>query len=518
MNPRLPRNPFGGAQEPRASRPRGRTNQQRAQIEEAFQTHVHPRFSQVLQRRRQELRLSTGQASRNLRLKEEVLLAFEEGDWSRIPRSGYAQGMLSSYARYLGLNPSEIILLFQEDFDAYSRGGYSSGAKNPEQKRPSNRLRISRGGDLYGSQGPAGSMLSGSIEDAKIYGEQNSGRASAIPGSAEYGYSQKYLNQSNRHPQEDSSYTHRNLYTKSTSDTVRRNRRQSQGPIRDEYARYSLQEQTDGRFQTGEITTRQIQAQMFSDDLHYDPARPYEQASTAAGRRASKNIVRPERPNVQRRSAQSVPPQDSQNSDQKQKPFFSNTKRTIVIAFLVVAAILLVLITLGIRSCASKMQENNQPTEIANPQQQDTQPETPAQNTNNQYVEVKVEVLQGNVTWLEVKNDNVADVAQTVTGPWSKTYQVTGTMQVKAAEAAAVKITANGQTVSFDKSSAGLSVATINAKDYGVVPAQNAAPNASANASNNTSSDKKKSTDTNKNANSGATSGSASSGSSGKKK
>ena len=55
-----------------------------------------PRFSEMLVTRRRQLGLSISQASQVLRLKEQVLIAFEEGDFDHIPKSGYAQGMLSS--------------------------------------------------------------------------------------------------------------------------------------------------------------------------------------------------------------------------------------------------------------------------------------------------------------------------------------------------------------------------------------------------------------------------------------
>ena len=55
-----------------------------------------PRFSEYLAQRRRQLNLTIPQAARVLRLKEQVIVAFEEGDWQRIPRSGYALGMLSS--------------------------------------------------------------------------------------------------------------------------------------------------------------------------------------------------------------------------------------------------------------------------------------------------------------------------------------------------------------------------------------------------------------------------------------
>ena len=67
-----------------------------------------PRFSEMLLDRRRQLGHHGGpRASQVLKLKEQVRIAFEEGDFDNIPQSGYAQGMLSSYARYLGLNPRE---------------------------------------------------------------------------------------------------------------------------------------------------------------------------------------------------------------------------------------------------------------------------------------------------------------------------------------------------------------------------------------------------------------------------
>ena len=72
-----------------------------------------------------------------LKLKVQVLVAFEEGDFGSIPKSGYAQGMLSSYARYLGLNPRQIVDQFQEDLYEYTNGVSSHDLRR--------RARASRG-------------------------------------------------------------------------------------------------------------------------------------------------------------------------------------------------------------------------------------------------------------------------------------------------------------------------------------------------------------------------------------
>ena len=83
---------------------------------------ARPRFSEMLVNRRRQLGLSTGQAARVLRFKEDVLRAFEEGDFDSMPKSGYAQGMLSSYARYLGLNPRQVTNQFAADLSDWEAG------------------------------------------------------------------------------------------------------------------------------------------------------------------------------------------------------------------------------------------------------------------------------------------------------------------------------------------------------------------------------------------------------------
>ena len=99
-----------------------------------------PRFSQALVQRRRELGLSTAQASRVLKLKEPVLIALEEGDFESIPKSGYAQGMVSSYARYLGLDAREMVDLFTEDLERYE-AGQGRGKKRKNQSLSAQYLR-----------------------------------------------------------------------------------------------------------------------------------------------------------------------------------------------------------------------------------------------------------------------------------------------------------------------------------------------------------------------------------------
>ena len=118
-----------------------------------------PQFSEALVMRRHELGLSVSQASKILRLREDVLIAFEEGDFEHLPQSGYAQGMLSSYARYLGLNAREIVDLFQEDLYQYQHGTSSH-----ELRRRTRDTQAGRGVSGYDLPNEAGSRPKAYVE------------------------------------------------------------------------------------------------------------------------------------------------------------------------------------------------------------------------------------------------------------------------------------------------------------------------------------------------------------------
>ena len=133
-----------------------------------------PRFSEMLVARRRQLGISITQASKTLKLKEQALIAFEEGDFENIPQSGYAQGMLSSYARYLGLNPREVVDLFQEEVFEHEHGTYShelrrktrdtqsgrgiSGYDIPNEAESRPKAYVQYHGLLPTAGGPAGDM------------------------------------------------------------------------------------------------------------------------------------------------------------------------------------------------------------------------------------------------------------------------------------------------------------------------------------------------------------------------
>ncbi len=311
-----------------------------------------PHFSELLQRRRHELGLSIEQASRVLKLREDVLVSFEEGDFERIPQSGYAQGMLSSYARYLGLNSREIIDLFQEELYHYVHGTSSHELRrrtrdtqagrfisgydvvNAEGSRP--KAYVEYKGLLPTSGGPAGDMGAfASVSDARP--RRTMPMAGSGPSAASAygrgGYGQDQQARSYNAAPQGSSRQQDDEYARGSARRARNQRRrttnnndpasrllsqrqQVTGAASTQMSRqYSGGRANSGRggssrpqrtYRRDDVSTRRVVSGDYSDDMRYDDhARPYERASTITGRRSSRNIASVDRPNVRRRAPQS---------------------------------------------------------------------------------------------------------------------------------------------------------------------------------------------------------------------
>ncbi len=464
-----------------------------------------PRFSEYLAQRRRQLNLTVPQAARVLRLKEQVIVAFEEGDWQRIPRSGYALGMLSSYARYLGLNPREVIDMFQDDLDAYTHGHVSPADKTAPYEAGAapahGRSRRGQGADidLYGSAGPAGSILTGTALGHSLR-NGSTRRSEAITNGRNAGYSERYLRQytgdlqntQEGYPQ-GRPYTARAPRTNSTRAALpapRASRQQRSSRAASDARRYAGE---------GAIQTRRVSQDAYEDDLRYGLASDsYRQATSSEVRQAARSMgSAAQRPNVRRRpSSQAQANLRSRGQSQGSasvgdviRAWFSDQRRTMATIFVAVAIALIVIIVIGVRSCtadpAPKTSETQQTQTAAN-SGSDSSADTSTNDTSGapandnsadaaaaaaaaaaqkaaEPVVVEVSVPDGAAVWVEVKNGDTNEVAQTVTGPWTKTFNVVsnGQLVVRTADPAQVTVTANGQTVPFNTSAAGVGTATI---------------------------------------------------------
>jgi len=471
----------------------------------------------MLVERRRQLGLSITQASKILRLKEQALIAFEEGDFTNMPQSGYAQGMLSSYARYLGLNPREIVDLFQEESYEFENGTYSHELRRRTRDTQSGRgiagydvvnesgsrpkAYVQYHGLLPTSGGPAGDM--GAFATTSGVRSRQTGVPLGAQTSEEdaggYSYSRYATGHAYNAGIEEAS--RQKTMASRTRGGVQRKRVGIAG--------VSIPAYKD------DVTRRTVAPSDYTDDLRYDNVTaPYERASTISGRRGSRNIAQVDRPNVRRRQPSGVA---AQQRRAPQRPgvmgalqnYFSDTGRTIATVFALVVVIITAVLLFSVRSCMTArttptttktVSVNNSTTDSsknstttnsntdtskkdstdASKSTTTTEPkkeETPKQTT------VVVTVADGQTSWVEITVDGKSVEADAITGPWSQTYTVTDSMNVLAGTPGAVAVTVNGTAKPFDANASGIGTLTI----QGTKPADGNGTNASGTQTNSTS-------------------------------
>lgn len=100
-------------------------------------------FGEILRSNRQKHGISLSEVSEDLRVREDILAAIEDGDFSKIPPQGYSRNMIKSYARLLGLNTNKITEMFLDAEYSFQLGKRRESVQkisNENKKRvPNNR-------------------------------------------------------------------------------------------------------------------------------------------------------------------------------------------------------------------------------------------------------------------------------------------------------------------------------------------------------------------------------------------
>ena len=460
-----------------------------------------PLFSDMLVERRRQLGLSIKQASNVLRLKEEVLIAFEEGDFDSIPKSGYAQGMLSSYARYLGLNAKTVVNQFSTDLFEHERG-----AGSHEARRRSRQNRNADDGPLYETPQANAIGRSGNRTYVESHGflPTSGGFAGDMGDFAttssprpRYSSGGSSSEQSDPYPQ-GRPYTSRipvstNLTPLGQAQRQRPSSR-SGHDRQDAYGRTSRY--ADAR---DDVTTRRVMPSQYRDDMRLDnDGGSYQSASSTVGRRSSRNIASTQRPNVRRRSGSDERAR-IRNRDHGNdvtyggllgmiQVFFQDRSRVIGLIIGLLAIILTGTIIFSVSSCISARQSTGRSVTVTSTDEQTSEDENTdemtdaeeqrardeaaaakAAETEESATErtIEVTVADGEVTWLEIEYDGRSDIAETVTGPWNRTYTVRQQISINVNDTTAVTVTEDGKTLEFDSKASGIGTITIQVSKKG---------------------------------------------------
>lgn len=452
---------------------------------------ARPRFAEMLVDRRRQLGLSISQASQVLRLKEQVLIAFEEGDFERIPKSGYAQGMLASYARYLGLNSRQVVNQFSQDLYEYAnttgRSGRPASDDQPSYAGPyveSHGLLPTSGG-LAGDMGafsttsqPHSRSQSTPLVNARRYvGTAGRSTESALDGALSEQYEQEYATTSRART--------------SQTRTVSRGYEASSEARARRASGYQA-------YERDQVTTRRAVTSENEDDMAYEDS---QQPQSNRPRRSSSKRSSSQRSGASRRSSSQRRRSSSarRGATKKQSSILEN--RSLLAGLIALAAIvLLVIAVLGMRSCMNKkstttddqstvpVSTTNEGTTTTQQQQgqgqtssstsgevdtsktdttattttddKDTEGTTKKETTPKQ-TRVVVSVDAGNVSWVDIVCDGESKIADTVTGPWSQTYDVHESIVIEVGDTAAVTVTENGVRKQFDTKTSGIGSITI---------------------------------------------------------
>ena len=454
--------------------------------------------------RRRQLGLSIKQASNVLRLKEEVLIAFEEGDFDAIPKSGYAQGMLSSYARYLGLNAKTVVNQFSTDLFEHERG-----AGSHEARRRSRRNRDADDGPLYEVPQAAavGQTSRRTYVESHGFLPTSGGFAGDMGDFATTSSPRPRYSGSSRSESTDESYPQGRPYTSRvpmTTSVSPLGQAQRQRPVtrtsygaQDAYgrtSRYGAGASYGAQPPRDEVTTRRVMPSQYRDDMRLDnDGGTYQAASTSAGRRSSRNIANTQRPNVRRRNGA-----NSRGRGRAKEPqyggiagmlqtFFEDRTRVIFLVAIVVCIVLTLIITLSVRSCVNQGQTNDRSVTVTEQKEEEQTSEesavseeeerrareeaaaAKAAETESSAAErtIEVTVAEGEVTWLEIAYDGNSDVAETVTGPWNRTYTVRQSISINVNDTSAVTVTEAGKKLEFDSKASGIGTITIQVSKKG---------------------------------------------------
>lgn len=95
-------------------------------------------FGDMLVTRRRQMGASLQQVANAIKIRPQIIEYFETENFAAMPPRGYAQGMISSYARYLGLNPRQVVDAYFDALNEFERTGRGRAGRYQEAASDAN--------------------------------------------------------------------------------------------------------------------------------------------------------------------------------------------------------------------------------------------------------------------------------------------------------------------------------------------------------------------------------------------
>lgn len=416
------------------------------------------RFGDMLLEQRRRMGLSIQQVANTIKIRPQIIEFFENGNFASMPPRGYAQGMISSYARFLGLNPREVVNAYFDDLMAYERetsqqGGRfqdAAGYVNSRSSVDNGRFLMVQGGrsTRYGQRPQQAGYVTETGSSEEIRSQRDRFRSTPAPeeralpaargvardpraGYGDGGYSDRgYRGVSSGRP--------RGGYADAdTTQVTPRLRSQSQPYSQRSSAPRSGQRNYQGR---GELAPRSGQRNM-------------QRQGSYRGRSDNNRGRMPQgtgRGGSNRGRGGGRAPQNN-----------GLDPRIVYAGIGAVALLLIVLIVVLLRGCGSSAPESTPETPVATKTSTKKSSKTTAKKEENEVTKVKISVAKGKTAWIEVKVDGKSVYGAQATGPFEQEYTPESSIEITTSKPSDVTVTKNGEKVRYDTKTSGVARVTI---------------------------------------------------------
>ena len=420
------------------------------------------RFGDMLLEQRRRMGLSIQQVANTIKIRPQIIEFFETGNFASMPPRGYAQGMISSYARFLGLNPREVVNAYFDDLMAYERetsqqGGRfqdAAGYVNSRSSVDNGRFLMVQGGrsTRYGQRPQQAGYITETGSGEEIRSQRDRFRSTPMPEDRALPAA-RGVARDPRAGYGDGGYSDRGYRGAST------------GRSRGGYA---------------DADTTQVTPRLRSQ------SQPYGQRSSAprSGQRGYRGRSDSNRGRMPQGGGRSS---SSRGRGGSRTPQNNGLDPRIVYAGIgAVALLLIVLIVVLLRGCGSSAPESTPETPTATKmttkksskktetvdEDEDTDEatdestdsdatKTTAKKEENEVTKVKVSVAKGKTAWIEVKVDGKSVYGAQATGPFEQEYTPESSIEITTSKPSDVTVTKNGEKVRYDTKTSGVARVTI---------------------------------------------------------
>ncbi len=445
------------------------------------------RFGDMLLEQRRRMGLSIQQVANTIKIRPQIIEFFENGNFASMPPRGYAQGMISSYARFLGLNPREVVNAYFDDLMAYERetsqqGGRfqdAAGYVNSRSSVDNGRFLMVQGGrsTRYGQRPQQAGYITETGSGEEIRSQRDRFRSTPMPDDRALPAA-RGLARDPRAGYGDGGYSGRS-YRSASMD-------RSRGGYADADTTQvtpRLRSQSQPYGQRGSASRS---GQSRSGQRSYQGRGGLEPRSgQRGGQRTTTYRGRPD--NGRGRAPQNDLRSGSGRGRGSRAPQNNGLDPRIVYAGIgAVALLLIVLIVVLLRGCGSsapqttpetpaatkttnkKSSKKTETTDEDESTDEDTDESTDAETTKtsskkteNEETKVKVSVAKGKTAWIEVKVDGKSVYGAQATGPFEQEYTPESSIEITTSKPSDVTVTKNGEKVRYDTKTSGVARVTI---------------------------------------------------------